>query len=92
MLIIPFVENAFKHGVGKSIEKSWIKITIDVTDQLLNIEVSNNKIQNNLVSDSGGIGLLNVKKRLDLLYYDSYKLEISEKNNRFDVFLSIPTN
>ncbi|MDP3453607.1 MAG: hypothetical protein Q8R90_11720 [Bacteroidales bacterium] len=92
MLMIPFGENAFKHGVGKSMEKSWIKITIDVTGQLLNIEVSNNKIQNNLISDAGGIGLLNVKKRLDLLFYDSYKLEISEKNNRFDVFLSIPIN
>jgi len=35
---------------------------------------------------------LNVKKRLDLLFYDSYNLEISEKNNRFDVFLTIPIN
>jgi two-component system, LytTR family, sensor kinase len=92
MLIIPFIENAFKHGVGKSMEKSWIKIIIDATCQLLNIEVSNTKSQNKLKSEVGGIGLLNVKKRLDLLFYDSYKLEISEKNNRFDVFLSIPIN
>lgn len=92
MLIIPFVENAFKHGVGKSMEKSWIKINIDVTGHSLNIEVSNNKSQNKIKSETGGIGLLNVKKRLDLLFYDSYSLEISEKNNRFDVFLTIPIN
>ncbi|MGE0090394.1 MAG: sensor histidine kinase [Bacteroidales bacterium] len=92
MLIIPFVENAFKHGVGKSMEKSWIKINIDVTGHSLNIEVSNNKSQNKIKSETGGIGLLNVKKRLDLLFYDSYSLNISEKNNRFDVFLTIPIN
>jgi two-component system, LytTR family, sensor kinase len=92
MLIIPFVENAFKHGVGKSMEKSWIKINIEATGQLLNIEISNKKSQNKLKAEAGGIGLLNVKKRLDLLFYDSYSLEISEENNRFDVFLTIPIN
>jgi sensor histidine kinase YesM len=59
---------------------------------MLNIEVSNTKSQNILKSETGGIGLLNVKKRLDLIFNDSYKLDISERNNRFDVFLSIPIN
>ncbi|MFP4557115.1 MAG: sensor histidine kinase [Bacteroidales bacterium] len=92
MLIIPFVENAFKHGVGRFMDKSWIKITIDETDGMLNIEVSNKKSQNKIKGEAGGIGLLNVKRRLDLLFSDSYKLNISDKNNRFDVFLSIPIN
>jgi hypothetical protein len=92
MLIIPFVENAFKHGVGKSMDKSWINITIKETDRMLNIEVSNTKSQNAIKGEAGGIGLLNVKRRLDLLFGDGYKLDITEKNNRFDVFLSIPIN
>lgn len=92
MLIIPFVENAFKHGVAKSMEKSWIKIRIEETDKMLDVEISNSKSQNPIVSKPGGIGLVNVKKRLDLLFNDSYKLTISEKNNRYDVFLSIPVN
>jgi len=92
MLIIPFVENAFKHGVAKSMEKSWIKIAIDESDQMLDIAISNSKSLNPKVSKPGGIGLVNVKKRLDLLFYDNYKLDISEKNNRYDVFLSIPIN
>ncbi|MDF1547295.1 MAG: histidine kinase [Bacteroidales bacterium] len=92
MLIIPFVENAFKHGVAKSMEKSWIKIDIDETDRMLAIIVSNSKSQNQVKSKTGGIGLANVKKRLDLLFNDGYKLDISEKNNRYDVFLSIPIN
>ncbi len=92
MLIIPFVENAFKHGVTKSMEKSWIKISIDEANQMLEIVVSNSKSQNPIRNKTGGIGLVNVKRRLDLLYSDNYKLEISEKNNRYDVFLSIPIN
>jgi sensor histidine kinase YesM len=92
MLIIPFVENAFKHGVAKSMKKSWIKIVIEETGEMLNIEVSNSKSQNPVKTKSGGIGLVNVKKRLDLLFNDYYKLTISEKDNRYEVFLSIPIN
>jgi sensor histidine kinase YesM len=92
MLIIPFVENAFKHGVAKSMEKSWIKIAIEEADHMLDIVVSNSISQNMIKGKSGGIGLANVKKRLDLLFNNSYKLDISEKNNRYDVFLSIPIN
>lgn len=90
MLIIPFIENAFKHGVAKSMEKSWIKIAIDETDQILEVVVSNSKSQNPTKRNTGGIGLMNVKKRLDLLFRDGYKLDITEKTNRYDVYLSIP--
>ena len=92
MLIIPFVENAFKHGVTKSMEKSWIKISIEENEQMLDIVVSNSENQNAIKSTAGGIGLVNVKKRLDLLFNNKYQLDISEKNNRYDVFLSIPIN
>lgn len=92
MLIIPFVENAFKHGVAKSLEKSWIKISIQETGQMLNIAVSNSKGQNPTKSETGGIGLVNIKKRLEILFHDSYILDISEKINSYDVFLSIPLN
>ncbi len=92
MLIIPFIENAFKHGVAKSMEKSWITISIDEKDLMLDIIVSNSKSQNSTKGKTGGIGLVNVKKRLDLLYGERYKIDISEKNNRYDVFLSIPIN
>ena len=92
MLIIPFIENAFKHGVAKSIEKSWMKISIDEIDQMLDITISNSKSQNPIKRKTGGIGLMNVKKRMDLLYRDDYKLDISDTRNHYDVFLSIPIN
>ena len=92
MLIIPFIENAFKHGVAKSLEKSWIEVSIRESGQLMNIEVSNSKGQKPTKSQTGGIGLENVKKRLDILFHDKYKLDITEKINSYEVFLSIPIN
>ena len=92
MLIIPFIENAFKHGVAKSMNKSWMNISIDENDQMLDVVVSNSKSQHTDKRNSGGIGLTNVKKRLELLFHDRYKLDISEKINHYDVFLSIPIN
>ena len=92
MLIIPFVENAFKHGVSRSMEKAWIKISITEENKRLDISVSNSKSQNPMKSKTGGIGLVNAKKRLDLLFNEDYTLDIAEKNNRYDVLLSIPIN
>ena len=92
MLIIPFIENAFKHGVAKSIEKSWIKISIKETDGALNILVANSKTQSKVEDKTGGIGLMNVKKRLSLLYKEKYELSIFEKQMQYTVSLSIPIN
>ena len=92
MLIIPFVENAFKHGVAKSIGKSWITIFIEETIEQLNISIANSKNEKPTKSEIGGIGLVNVKKRLDLLYGERYQLDISEKPEQYDVFLSVPVN
>ncbi|QGY44705.1 hypothetical protein GM418_13825 [Maribellus comscasis] len=92
MLIIPFIENAFKHGVAKSVEKSWIKISIIETDGVLNILVANSKTQSKVEDKIGGIGLMNVKKRLNLLYKEKYQLNIFEKQMQYTVSLSIPIN
>lgn len=92
MLIIPFIENAFKHGVAKSIEKSWIKISIEETKGGLNILVANSKTQSKVEDKTGGIGLINVKKRLSLLYKEKYELNIFEKQMQYTVSLSIPIN
>lgn len=90
MLIIPFVENAFKHGVAKSMDKSWIKISIKETDEALQIHVANSKTQNKSKDQTGGIGLENVKKRLNLLYDNKYQLDIFEKQMQYLVSLYIP--
>lgn len=92
MLIIPLIENAFKHGVAKSVEKSWIKISIQETDGALNILVANSKTQSKADDKTGGIGLMNVKKRLNLIYEENYQLNIFEKQMQYTVSLTIPIN
>ena len=92
MLIIPFIENALKHGVAKSVGKSWINIFIEETDGGLNIFVANSKTQSKIEDKTGGIGLMNVKKRLSLLYKEKYKLTIFEKQMQYTVSLFIPIN
>jgi len=89
MLLIPFIENAFKHGIGM-LKDPYIKIQLRIKDYQLKFEVSNNFNAANLSKDkNSGIGLANVKNRLKLLYPDKYKLEISENNNIFSVQLNI---
>lgn len=76
MLLVPFVENSFKHGVGL-IKDPIIIITLGATEYQINFSVRNkfNPSGNETKDSSSGIGLQNVKRRLDLLYKDHYSLE-----------------
>jgi sensor histidine kinase YesM len=92
MLLIPFVENAFKHGMGSQ-NKPIIKITMLVENKTLTFEVENEIVENGeSKDDSSGIGLANAKRRLELLYNQNYSLNISEDNNLFKVHLKIKAN
>lgn len=92
MIFLPFVENAFKHGVS-AILQSYIHITIKQKDNLLDLTVKNSIIHDNSVSldTDSGIGLVNTKRRLDLLYPGKYKLDITELNaeNEYIVHLTL---
>jgi sensor histidine kinase YesM len=91
MLMIPFIENAFKHGISLE-APSYINITLkDITGGLM-LEVSNSvhpKAANDPESDRPGIGLANVKKRLELLYPGKHKLTITENTKEFIIKLEI---
>jgi len=83
MIFIPFVENAFKHGKKKT-QHPGIEIVLDVKSDNLSFSVSNNLPQNiNEESENGGIGLANIKRRLELLYPEKHKLEITETKEKF---------
>jgi len=89
MLLMPFVENAFKHGVCPE-ENSVIQIKIDVANDVLKMEVNNNKISaNNDTIGKSGLGITNAKKRLALLYPNRHDLSISETDQTFNVTLKI---
>jgi LytS/YehU family sensor histidine kinase len=86
MLFIPFVENSFKHGTIKNdVLHIDIAITTRVNEILFEIKNSSSKELNY----NDGIGLENIKKRLNLLYPNQYKLDINKTNNAFEVYLSL---
>ncbi len=87
LLLIPFVENAFKYGVNPE-EPSTITIHIDIHDHDLVLHVANKKAappQSN--SDPGGLGIKNTRQRLQLLYPGRHTLEIKDDNKDFTVSL-----
>ncbi len=90
LLFIPFIENAFKHGVSAN-EHSFINISIDVYDDEIIFESSNsiNLVKGDRPEADSGIGLENVIKRLKLLFSDDYILNISDKEKVYKVELRI---
>ncbi|WP_255153650.1 sensor histidine kinase [Ferruginibacter sp. HRS2-29] len=90
MLLIPFVENAFKHGTGM-IEDAQIDIALKAQNNTLDFSVSNRYTRNSTEEKdkSSGIGLPNVQRRLELLYGNKQHLEISKNEYTFTVQLQI---
>lgn len=91
MLLIPFVENAFKHGISFQ-KKSWVKISLRCTDATIHLDVNNSihrSHEDDPESKSNGIGLDNVKQRLQLLYPGKHQLVIRENEVEYFVHLTI---
>jgi len=93
MLLIPFVENAFKHGTG-IIEEAQITIQLKVEKKILDFAVKNkyDPLSIEIKDKTSGIGLANVKRRLNLLYGHKHRLLITQKDNWFDVSLQLNLN
>ncbi len=89
-LLIPFVENAFKHGTGSN-NNSWIVIGIHVKNKNLIMQVENAKQieKNQKANFEGGIGFDNVKKRLELLYPNSHSLHTEDNGMSYEVILKL---
>ncbi|MGV3540098.1 MAG: sensor histidine kinase, partial [Rufibacter sp.] len=91
MLLIPFVENAFKHGISLK-DKSWIRVSLHVDINKLFFDVYNSthpKQEQDQVREESGVGLENVKQRLALLYPGRHDLVIREITGEFFVHLTI---
>jgi hypothetical protein len=95
MLLVPFVENAFKHGADTS-NNSVITIKINAEKNQLVFRSTNTIAQRNIKSKDteSGIGLKNVERRLQMLYPGNHKLEVLEENNLYAVtlFLTLKSN
>jgi LytS/YehU family sensor histidine kinase len=90
MLLIPFVENAFKHGTG-FVDQPVIDICLTAEEDVLIFRVKNkfDKKKDTSKDDSSGIGLSNVRSRLKLLYPHKHKLDIHTANNLFSINLTL---
>ena len=90
MLLIPFVENAFKHGTGL-VAKAQIDIRLEMENNQLNFSVHNryNETTEWEKDKTSGIGLTNVKRRLNLLYPNSHSLQITKEDGWFSVLLKL---
>jgi two-component system, LytTR family, sensor kinase len=98
LILIPFIENAFKHGVSNETENCWITIDCKVKENGLMVKVENSKSNGVVSSDilhyKNGIGLHNVKRRLALLYPGNYELNIENSSEYYavDLKLSLANN
>lgn len=90
LILIVFVENAFKHGVSRH-NKSYIHINIEVVDGTIVVNFENSVYQSHSNSRKAGIGLDNVRRRLEHIYSDRHSLNIEESSEKYRVTLKIPT-
>lgn len=90
MLFTSIVENAFKHGISYQ-SKSFIEIYMNSDDQDLYFKIKNSvHKEEDSDAEKGGLGLVNMKKRLDLIYGERYDLKTSTINNSFEINIKIP--
>ncbi|QZT37620.1 histidine kinase [Halosquirtibacter xylanolyticus] len=91
MLILPFIENSFKHGTQGLDESAWITIEIGVKEHRFTLKIENSIPQESadIHAMVGGIGLQNVKRRLSLIYPEQHTLKIEADTLSYSVFLNI---
>ncbi len=92
LMFIPFIENCFKHGLGSQISKGFVNIYLDVRGNEIDLQIENSKteaIPKQLHPRSGGIGLVNVRRRLELLYPNRYMLQVVDSPTTYTVKLKM---
>jgi len=86
LILLPFLENAFKHGTSEQLEKPWLSFNLQVKQSTLRCKIANSK--NEFVPGSKhGIGIENVKKRLAFLYPENHELKIGDEGEFFIISL-----
>ncbi|RYY26230.1 MAG: hypothetical protein EOO04_10940 [Chitinophagaceae bacterium] len=91
LFLIPLVENAFKHGTSQVLKDPWISLDILINDTALIMRLSNSKPNTELRTEfKSGIGLNNVRKRLELIYPEVHRLWINSDDNSYEVEIELP--
>jgi len=91
LLLLPFIENSFKHGIANQVRKAKIEMRLTVAESQIRFEITNPRLDQRRPERAGqGLGLKNVRRRLELLYGSAYELTIEESDTLFHVKLLIP--
>jgi len=90
MLLISFIENSFKHSKIEDLKNGWIDIKLKTKGNQLELEIKNSIPEIEPAKDKqGGVGLENVKRRLELIYPEKYKLDIENAEKEYSVRLTL---
>jgi len=92
LMFIPFIENSFKHGLSNQIQHGFVHIHMKVENNKVDFHIANSKPDALPHQDhrrSGGIGLVNVRRRLDIMYPDNYELKIHDNPKSYAVNLKL---
>ncbi len=89
LLLLPFAENCFKHGVNDELDQCWVNIYLHAEQDGLSFIMSNSFSKAKQKNEMGGIGLRNISKRLELLYPGKYELQMNADDETFTVKLQI---
>ncbi len=90
LLLLPLIENSFKHGVSNNIEDSWIRMDVSVREEWLSVKIENSYCKGSMKNGTNnGIGLQNVKKRLEILYPSRHEFRYIREGQSFLTILKI---
>lgn len=89
LLLLPFVENCFKHGISNILEQPWLNLQVSITGNLLAVRLVNSKAVNEKPATHPGLGIENVRRRLQLLYPGKHELVITREDEVFIVNLKL---
>jgi LytS/YehU family sensor histidine kinase len=89
LLLLPFIENCFKHGISNILDQPWLSLHITTENNLMTMKLLNSKPANRFSKQEPGIGIENVRKRLALLYPNRHELVINEEEEVFIVILKV---
>jgi LytS/YehU family sensor histidine kinase len=86
--MLPFLENAFKHGQSDQIERPWLSIDLTIKSDSMRCKIVNSKNEF-MPYQENGIGITNVKKRLEFIYPGKHELKLNDEGNFFVVSLLV---
>jgi len=87
--MLPLIENAFKHGIDSTIDRSYLSATLKIADHKLYFNCKNNFKETKKENAAGGIGLQNIQRRLQLLYPNRHLFRYQKNASTFEVQLEI---